>query len=671
MKLITKIEITHFRSFLGNRKWEEAEINKITDVNIFSWGNDSGKSNIIRAMNLFFNGTTNGINPFNFENDFNKLKENWTHKVISIKIYFQVNDRNFSITKFYDRNGYRNYEYRFIDNDGEEIIIDERYEKNKERYETNKERNWEGSQKKKTVADKKKDEIFDKEKTFRQYASRFLGSINFSYVPAIREERFFSSLYGKIIYQIKQNEKRELQQLLIEEKQIENYTKTIKNKTIKDDFKKNLENKEWRQNRMKEIQKLKSKPILWWAINKLEQDINNISKSLFSSVNFLQSEFKVGNNLLNFFENFDIGTGIDKNISLKLRWDWLQAKFIPEMLYFLDSISQWKKYHIWWIEEPENSAEYKNQKEFVKKIKDTLSKDKQLFVTTHSEEFLALYNETSENTNLYFVQKENYEWKENNGEFSKIILYKREEELNSEIILWESVLRAKYAEELKKQNDNFLANKRKEEEEIEKLKNQNNQFKKELERIKPKKIFICEDKNWKKIWEHLFQEYGIEVDSILSSEWCQKFDWEIHFLKLQETDLNYKPMIFRENDRDGIPDSLIKELENRINNKYSKLNYKLEHLPVNEMENFYIITDPYFSDDLLKQNFKNLEITFQWTAEPKFNTISNLLWLKKDNKCTETTRWKQEAEEDIRKSFPWKDIWKLKDNLNIEKEILK
>ena len=49
MNLIASIEISYFRSF--------SEIVKITnckDLNIFSGKNDSGKSNILRALNLFF-----------------------------------------------------------------------------------------------------------------------------------------------------------------------------------------------------------------------------------------------------------------------------------------------------------------------------------------------------------------------------------------------------------------------------------------------------------------------------------------------------------------------------------------------------------------------------------------------------------------------------------------
>ena len=52
MNIIEKIEIKIFRSF-GNRVKEKVEIVNVKDLNIISGANDSGKSNILRALNLF------------------------------------------------------------------------------------------------------------------------------------------------------------------------------------------------------------------------------------------------------------------------------------------------------------------------------------------------------------------------------------------------------------------------------------------------------------------------------------------------------------------------------------------------------------------------------------------------------------------------------------------
>jgi predicted ATP-dependent endonuclease of OLD family len=90
--LIEKIEIKSFRSF-GNRKKNKTQITNLKDLNIFSGGNNSGKSNILRALNLFFNQNTN-LNQFiNFNKDFFKPEKEFEEmlieeEMITIKLYF-------------------------------------------------------------------------------------------------------------------------------------------------------------------------------------------------------------------------------------------------------------------------------------------------------------------------------------------------------------------------------------------------------------------------------------------------------------------------------------------------------------------------------------------------------------------------------------------------------
>ena len=66
LKYIESIEITKFRSF---GKDEDIECEQI---NIFSGGNDSGKSNVLKALNLFFNERTTSSSPYLWDDDFNK-----------------------------------------------------------------------------------------------------------------------------------------------------------------------------------------------------------------------------------------------------------------------------------------------------------------------------------------------------------------------------------------------------------------------------------------------------------------------------------------------------------------------------------------------------------------------------------------------------------------------
>ena len=52
MNIIKKITISKFRSIGEGQKIEPA------DFNVISGANDSGKSNYLKALNLFFNGET-------------------------------------------------------------------------------------------------------------------------------------------------------------------------------------------------------------------------------------------------------------------------------------------------------------------------------------------------------------------------------------------------------------------------------------------------------------------------------------------------------------------------------------------------------------------------------------------------------------------------------------
>jgi AAA15 family ATPase/GTPase len=97
MKLIEKIEISYFRSFSKTEA-----VDQCSDLNILSGRNDSGKSNVLRALNLFF--TENKVdfyNYLNFKKDFSKYREKVVtsdqikgKKVFKIRILF--NRKQFS-----------------------------------------------------------------------------------------------------------------------------------------------------------------------------------------------------------------------------------------------------------------------------------------------------------------------------------------------------------------------------------------------------------------------------------------------------------------------------------------------------------------------------------------------------------------------------------------------
>lgn len=83
--IITSIRIKNFRSI------RNAFI-KVKDMNVFVGLNDVGKSNVLKALNLFFTGNTDYHTPFNFEKDFSCFFTKKSHKTkeIVIKIEFEI-----------------------------------------------------------------------------------------------------------------------------------------------------------------------------------------------------------------------------------------------------------------------------------------------------------------------------------------------------------------------------------------------------------------------------------------------------------------------------------------------------------------------------------------------------------------------------------------------------
>ena len=89
MRLIESVEIAYFRSL------HSAEVTNIGDLNILFGRNDSGKSNFLRALNLFFNGDTDiDVEP-DFKIDLSDIRRAQAQRgaskqFFSVRVYFRV-----------------------------------------------------------------------------------------------------------------------------------------------------------------------------------------------------------------------------------------------------------------------------------------------------------------------------------------------------------------------------------------------------------------------------------------------------------------------------------------------------------------------------------------------------------------------------------------------------
>lgn len=158
MNLIESVEVAYFRSIYKER------IEALGGTTIFFGRNDSGKSNFLRALNLFFEGATNPSQAFKFERDFNhaRLAEAeasvGARKFVYIKVVF-------------------NTPSNWKSSLGSTFYVKKQWSINKQ-----------SAPSFETSVDPNK----------QHYLTRFLNKIKFYYVPAIKDRAIFEQLLGRV-----------------------------------------------------------------------------------------------------------------------------------------------------------------------------------------------------------------------------------------------------------------------------------------------------------------------------------------------------------------------------------------------------------------------------------------------------------------------------------------
>jgi AAA15 family ATPase/GTPase len=380
MRVIEKIEIKSFRSF-GNRKQSKTQVTKIEDLNIFSGANDSGKSNVLRALNLFFNKRTDLSSFLDFESDFFKREnpddDDIKQEQITIKLTF-INSKNKGVNL-------KNKDYTRLP---ERFWVSRKWLKSSEfssyqqddgvkmSFKAEKKENWQGF-----YEDDEKTLKSNVRANLSKQLTDFLASIQYHYVPAIKDKDYFSHLYG------------ELQQTLLKEES-------------------------------SNVNEHKGK-----FQSSIQQSTENLMTEFKSVVNNdklnISAVFELPD-LIDLFKTLNVQTG---KVNLLYRGDGIQAKLIPEILNFIATKemqikpSQTKKgekpkrYFIWGFEEPENSYEYKNAQLLAERFRKVFTDKAQIFLTTHSFNFLSI---EGDNVSTYRV------WKDEEVESSKVTRIKKE-----------------------------------------------------------------------------------------------------------------------------------------------------------------------------------------------------------------------------------------------------
>ncbi|HCY41869.1 MAG TPA: hypothetical protein DHV48_11015 [Prolixibacteraceae bacterium] len=341
MDIISKIEIKHFRSFDGGKDQPKVRIEELKDINVFSGSNDSGKSNVLRALNLFFNNEISPGVKFEKERDFSKIVANRFDKDVEDRKAIEIER-----VRLLNENGGNEKPKDLRRSD--EVISIKLFFNNKNKQRGLPQEFWISrtySQKNNFQGEYNYQGDLNKAQT-----TAFLKNFQFEYIPAIKDRQFFNHLFTK------------LQAYLFEKG----------DKSKKNKFRDSSE---------------KFNEILRTETNELFDNFLNSSG--------VEASFYIPSTLVDFFRTLSVRT--ENEISLFERGDGVQARFIPEIL---DEISRNSaKNVIWGFEEPENSYESKN----IRKLKDEFqfkySKKYQIFITTHTMEFLALKREFTEYEN--------------------------------------------------------------------------------------------------------------------------------------------------------------------------------------------------------------------------------------------------------------------------------
>lgn len=314
---IRQVHIENFRS-----------IQRLTitteQLSVFVGKNDCGKSNILRALNLFFNGITNPGKQFDFNEDYNLFvpERAKTAKEVIVRLELDIP------TSYHDTNGalvvwekrWRAGGLHFNRYWGNRISVNRR-----------------GREVRSEV------EIPD-----RSNAHALLRQIEFEYVPAIKDAKYFDDLRGRIYSIIAE---------------VANRTFRTSSTAFEDS---------------------------------IGEHLSDLTEGIGNSLGF-ETRLALPRDLSHIFQRLDFLSGV-KKISLESRGDGIKARHIPLILKFMAEKKRSLQGRgaapysfIWAYEEPENNLEFASAVELGGELS-TFAQNNvaQILLTTHSPVFYDL-----------------------------------------------------------------------------------------------------------------------------------------------------------------------------------------------------------------------------------------------------------------------------------------
>ena len=336
--IIRKITIENFRSI-------KKQTIECTNLNVFSGLNDVGKSNVLKALNLFFNSKTDFQTPLKFEIDFNKIAlaeaqgASKKKQQIKIKVYFNVPDG-----------------FNSIKTEGEVWVekVFDRFNNMSQTYST---------------LESKKIAVI----------TRLYNKIKFVYVPALKSGDVLQGLFSELggFNLISQDDIMRLNESIND--QITGLNEILKESKLPLDSSFRL------PVFLQDFLKTLVVQTTLDSFTELQKETVDSSKGKLISLNTELYQ-----------------------IPLAVRGEGIRSKFIPALLKWLQKLNPSSVY-VWGIDEPENSLEFKKAQELADLFYNYYSIETQILITSHSLSFIFPDEINSNITHTIFrCRKENF-----------------------------------------------------------------------------------------------------------------------------------------------------------------------------------------------------------------------------------------------------------------------
>jgi len=338
MQLLKNIEVNYLRSI------HRLRIKPLGDLTVFSGVNDVGKSNILKALNLFFNNQVNWLTSFDFYQDFSLRRLNEVRldsikgrQFISIAVEL-ITPSNYrgslpptvKVKKSWFRDGGLPQESNNLDHQNKIGKLPS------------------------TIG------------IARRMLTQFLNRVSFEYIPAIRSKDFFRYILEKL-QETLIAQKMQKDDPILQAVQGLNINLGLKASSLRKDF---------------------------GSATGIEADVSLPVDpyDLFRTFSVSTKWRELGRHKKNESET----------LSLSLRGDGIQARYVSSLLNYIAENSS--HFYLWGFEEPENSIEYNLAIDLANEFEKNYSEKAQIFVTSHSPAFLSL---NGPKTISYRVYKDN------------------------------------------------------------------------------------------------------------------------------------------------------------------------------------------------------------------------------------------------------------------------